>query len=73
MPESRFQLAGGDRNVGTVYRPEERPASVPVLIVCLGGDSPATVSLHGRTLRPRHECRIGGGHLRFLQLGGDRW
>src|ERR687886_1300173 len=37
MPASRFQLAGGDRNVGTVYLPEERPPTVPVLIVCLGG------------------------------------
>ena len=37
MHESRFQLPGGDRNVGTVYLPEERPTTVPVLIVCLGG------------------------------------
>jgi dipeptidyl aminopeptidase/acylaminoacyl peptidase len=50
---SRFQLAGGDRNVGTVYLPEERPAPMPVLIVCFGGTSvrqlyPFTVELCAR-------------------------
>lgn len=39
MHESRFQLAGGDRNMGTVYLPDERPAPVPVLVVCFGGIS----------------------------------
>ena len=39
MHESRFQLAGGDRNVGTVYLPEEQRAPVPVLVVCFGGAS----------------------------------
>jgi len=53
MQESRFQLVGGDRNVGTVYLPEERPAPVPVLAVCFGGISdrqlyPFTVDLCAR-------------------------
>jgi dienelactone hydrolase len=37
MNASRFQLPGGDRNVGTVYLPEVGPTTVAVLIVCLGG------------------------------------
>ena len=53
MRESRFQLADGDRNVGTVYLPEERSAPVPVLAVCFGGTSdrqlyPFTVELRAR-------------------------
>lgn len=39
MRQSRFQLAGGDRNVGTVYLPEVQLAPVPVLVVCFGGTS----------------------------------
>ena len=36
MRESRFQLADGDRNVGTFYLPETREAPLPVLIICHG-------------------------------------
>ncbi|MBV9282811.1 MAG: alpha/beta hydrolase [Chloroflexi bacterium] len=39
MHTSRFQLPGGDRNVGTVYLPEEVAAPMPVLVVCFGGSS----------------------------------
>jgi dipeptidyl aminopeptidase/acylaminoacyl peptidase len=39
MHSTGFQLAGGDRNVGTVYLPQERVAPVPVLVVCFGGIS----------------------------------
>jgi len=50
---SRFQLQDGDKNVGTAYLPDERPAPVPVLVVCYGGTSdqhlyPFTVELRDR-------------------------
>ncbi len=53
MRESRFQLANGDRNVGTFYLPDERRAPLPALIVCHGwpGDrrlSPFTEELVAR-------------------------
>ncbi len=35
MRESRFQLATGDRNVGTLYLPDERREPLPVLILSL--------------------------------------
>ncbi|GEM_PF-662994 len=49
MPEARFQLAGGDRNVGTAYLPEDRPAPLPALIVCFGRKlTPFTAELSAR-------------------------
>lgn len=49
MPEARFQLAGGDRNVGTVYLPEALPAPLPALVVCFGRQlTPFTAALAAR-------------------------
>jgi dipeptidyl aminopeptidase/acylaminoacyl peptidase len=50
MRTFNYQLADGDRNVGTVYLPEKQAAAVPVLVVCGGGISdrqpgPFTVEL----------------------------
>ncbi len=39
MRQARFQLASGDRNVGTVYLPEGRQGRGPALVVCFGSAS----------------------------------